>query len=164
MVNAISSISYLGNSSASAVDSEYLEILRKLRELGITPTGVKATDKRKLEEAEEAIRKVVSKQIEKNSQDAAVPQELIKILGKLGIESSGNINDDISKALSAIQNKLATSSSESEKVELRDDKKEVEKIAANSQSNGAIGSVMLGVSAMSDYNKKMLVSNISGTL
>ncbi len=44
-------VSALSASAGYAIDSEYQRILRELRALGIEPTGNKATDKAKLEEA-----------------------------------------------------------------------------------------------------------------
>lgn len=109
-------------------DAEYERIKKKLAALGIASSGDKATDKAKLEKFENEMKARQEKEAQKDNEaqkaqaasgSASVPAEWQTILAQVGISSSGDIDTDYNKALSIVQEKLATAQTEADKEKYR---------------------------------------------
>lgn len=156
-----------GVSSAQSSDSEYEQIKKKLAALGIASSGDKSTDKAKLDKFEAQMKAEKEKEAQKNeeaqkaqaaSASAQVPAEWQTLLSSVGITSSGDIDTDYNKALSIVQEKLATAQNESEKEKYRSLKSQLDAfVTQNSTASAAANTAKIGSSNLAELNKKMLL-------
>ena len=166
-IDSVSSASASGASSAASVDSEYEQIKKKLAALGISSSGDKATDKAKLEKFESEMKAQQEKEAQKDNEAqkaqaasgaAQVPAEWQTLLSQVGITSSGDIDTDYNKALSIVQEKLATTQTESDKEKYRSLKSQLDSfVTQNSATSAAANTAKVGSSSLAELNKQLLL-------
>lgn len=167
-IDSISASSSSGSSyTMSTNDAEYERIKKKLAALGIASSGDKATDKAKLEKFESEMKAQQEKETQKNDEaqkaqaasgSASVPAEWQTILAQVGISSSGDIDTDYNKALSIVQEKLATAQTEADKEKYRSLKNQLDAfVSQNSAAPAAANTAKVGSSSLAELNKQLLL-------
>ena len=137
-------------------DSEYEEIKRKLAKYGIASTGNKSADKARLQQAERNLKKELNnKETEEEQQSDLVPAAWKKVMNKLELKASGNIQNDYMNAIQIIKQKLENNDNGDEKEFYKNIKSELDSLVAS--CNAATTASMLGANALSNYNRQMLL-------
>ena len=92
------------------------------------------------------------------SGSASVPAEWQTILAQVGISSSGDIDTDYNKALSIVQEKLATAQTEADKEKYRSLKNQLDAfVSQNSAAPAAANTAKVGSSSLAEQNKQLLL-------
>ena len=167
-IDSISTSSSSGSSyTMSTNDAEYERIKKKLAALGIASSGDKATDKAKLEKFESEMKTQQEKETQKNDEaqkaqaasgSASVPAEWQTILAQVGISSSGDIDTDYNKALSIVQEKLATAQTEADKEKYRSLKNQLDAFVSQTPAaEAASNTAKVGSSSLAALNNQFLL-------
>ena len=163
-INSISAASSYYYSSG--IDSEYELIKQRLKALGISPTGSKSTDKLLLEKAEKTQKSSTVKSAEQaqsasisSQNQPAAPPEWQKLMQEAGITPSGDLYTDYKNAVDAVNSKIQSANSDSEKTKYIDLLDRINRFMSNNQELvSSSSSAMVGASALSAINKALLVN------